>query len=118
MHIVLFEDHEVKSFLPLSHTRAIADLFAGMFSVKDRWQLYLEGESIFVQTRKFLQDLYEACPEGDSLYINARLIPNKEGVAAIQSLKTNEAFFIHDVCVAARGMNMNWDTYEIGRAHV
>ena len=112
MQIVLFEDHLVNSFLPLSHTRALADLFAGMYSVRERWQLYFEGESVFVQTRVILQDLYETCPDGETLFINARLIPNQDALSAIQSLKTNEAFFIHDVCVAARGMHMNWDTFE------
>ena len=89
MQIVLFEDHLVNSFLPLSHTRAIADLFAGMYSVQDRWKLFFENDSLFIQTRNSLQDLYVALPEGEKVYINARVIPNHEAVAAIQSLKSN-----------------------------
>jgi len=112
MQIVLFEDHLVNSFLPLSHTRAIADLFAGMYSVQDRWKLFFENDSLFIQTRNSLQDLYGVIPQGEKVYINARVIPNSEAVAAIQSLKSNEAFFIHDVCVAAKGLHMNWDSFE------
>lgn len=112
MQIVLFEDHVVNSFLPLSHTRAIADLFAGMYSVQERWKLFFGNDSVFIQTRNSLQDLYGAVPVGETLYINSRVIPNSEAVAAIQSLKSNEAFFIHDVCVAAKGLHTNWDTFE------
>ena len=112
MQIVLFEDQVVNSFLPLSHTRAIADLFAGMYSVQDRWKMFFESDSIFIQTRSSLQDLYGAVPAGENLYINSRIIPNIQAVAAIQSLQPNEAFFIHEVCVAARGLHTNWDTFE------
>jgi UDP-N-acetylglucosamine diphosphorylase/glucosamine-1-phosphate N-acetyltransferase len=112
MQIVLFEDHLVNSFLPLSHTRALADMFAGMYSVQDRWKLFFEEEEIRVQTRLVLQELYGDIPAGESLYVNARLIPNKEVVEAIQNLQVNEAFMLHDICVAARGKHMNWDSYE------
>lgn len=112
MQIVLFEDHLVNSFLPLSHTRAIADLFAGMYSVQDRWKLFFENDSLYVQTRNSLQDLYGVIPEGESLYINARIIPNQIAVETIQGLKSNEAFFIQDVCVAAKGSSMNWESFE------
>ena len=112
MQIVLFEDHLVNSFLPLSHTRAIADLFAGMYSVQDRWKMFFEHDSLFIQTRSSLQDLYSAIPVGETLYINSRVLPNNEAVSAIKSLQPNEAFFIHEVCVAARGLHMNWDSFE------
>jgi UDP-N-acetylglucosamine diphosphorylase/glucosamine-1-phosphate N-acetyltransferase len=112
MQIVLFEDHLVNSFLPLSHTRAVADLFAGMYSVQDRWKLFFANDSVFIQTRNLLQDLYGVVPSGENLYINARIIPNNEAVAAIKGLQPNEAFFIHDVCVAAKGMHTNWDSFE------
>jgi hypothetical protein len=112
MQIVLFEDHLVNSFLPLSHTRALADLFAGMYSVQDRWKLFFEEEEIRVQTRLVLQELYGDIPAGESLYVNARLIPNTEVLEAIQNLQPNEAFMLHDICVAARGSHMNWDSFQ------
>lgn len=112
MQIVLFEDHLVNSFLPLAHTRAIADLFAGMYSVQDRWKLFFENDSLFIQTRSSLQDLYSPLPDGEKLYINARVIPNREVVSAIRSLKSNEAFFMQDVCVAAKGSSVNWESFE------
>ena len=111
MQIVLFEDHLVNSFLPLSHTRALADLFTGMYSVQDRWKLFYE-EDIRVQTRLVLQDLYGEIPAGEYLYVNARLIPNKEVLEAVQNLQPNEAFMLHDICVAARGSHMNWDSFQ------
>jgi len=112
MQIVIFEDHLVNSFLPLSHTRALADLFAGMYSVQDRWKIFFEGNEIRVHTRRALQDLYGEIPEGEYLYINARLIPNKEVFEAVKTLQPNEAFMLHNNCVAARGLHMNWDSFE------
>lgn len=112
MHIVLFEDHLVNSFLPISHTRAIGDLFAGMYTVRERWKCFFTENQVSVQTRVVLQELYSQIPEGEVLFVNARLIPNAETTEAIKSLQTNDAFFLHEVCVAARGSHMNWDSFQ------
>lgn len=112
MQIVLFEDHLVNSFLPLSHTRAIGDLFAGMYTVQERWKLCLQSEQVFIHSRDSIKNIYPEIPDAESLFINARIIPNKAVIQAIQSLALNEAFFIQDVCVAARGKHLNWKEYE------
>ncbi len=96
MKVILFEDNTHNHFYPLSLTRPLWELRYGCFSIRERWEIFLEKNSSYFKskdfefiyyTREYLKDYYQEkhsiqninteISQGDSeevIFINARLI--------------------------------------------
>jgi len=91
---ILFDPPGVTSLLPLAYTRAVADFRIGIFTIKEKWELYLDKNADVV-TRDYLQPQYQTELEADakSRYINSAVLPDASLVEAITDLKTGEALY-------------------------
>ncbi|MFN9803329.1 MAG: putative sugar nucleotidyl transferase, partial [Bacteroidota bacterium] len=58
MAIILFDPESRRSLLPLSETRAIADIRLGILTQRERWER-MTGEKVYVATVPYLRCLYE-----------------------------------------------------------
>ncbi len=106
MRILLFDPRERDFFLPLTYTRAIADLYAGSFTLKQWWQR-LAGEKIYILTQAYLQAKYEACAnDNEFIYINATAIPDTNILKAALALDYNEALVVNDIPVAFKSREL------------
>jgi UDP-N-acetylglucosamine diphosphorylase/glucosamine-1-phosphate N-acetyltransferase len=75
MNIVLFDTAHRDLLFPLSLTRPVADLRFGIFTAKERWQLYFSKE-VQVLTEDYLAPKFGKPADGDTLFINAAWIPS------------------------------------------
>lgn len=77
MNIVLFDNKHRNKLYPLTETRAVADIRAGILTNKERWE-YVSGTEVFVLTQDYLQPLYNEHISGEILLIDASVIFTEE----------------------------------------
>jgi UDP-N-acetylglucosamine diphosphorylase/glucosamine-1-phosphate N-acetyltransferase len=98
-HIVLFDGNERNNLLPLTATRAVADLRIGILTIKEKWEKYLNVK-VDILTQDYLQPKYNSQysfssdVEKDIIYINAAILPSKQLCDVIKELEND--FFLID----------------------
>ncbi len=107
-NIILFDDDHWKSLLPISYTRPIADFRVGILTIKQKWELYLEGEGSYI-TQDYLSKKYPIKIANENLVINSRYLPNKKLVRLILQLELNDAILHNDNLVAAKLGSQQFD---------
>ena len=100
-NIILFGDDHWFDLLPLTFTRPICELRVGILTIREKWELYLEGKGSFI-TQDYLAEKYPIHIEKDNILINSSFLPEKQLVNYIKQLKLNEAILVDDELVAAR----------------
>ena len=115
MKIVLFEDHQINRFYPLALTRPVWELRFGCFSVRERFEKWVneKGDSntqIIYLTRDYLAPYYKErlseikindelfLSEDEVLFINARILPNED----ILKIENNVILIENDIPVLFR----------------
>jgi UDP-N-acetylglucosamine diphosphorylase/glucosamine-1-phosphate N-acetyltransferase len=99
-NIVLFDfQDDWKNLLPITATRAIADIRIGILTIKEKWQKLFETD-IQILTQVYLKEKYAFENKTTSLMINAKVLPNSTFVLEIEKLKLNEALFYQDTLIA------------------
>jgi UDP-N-acetylglucosamine diphosphorylase/glucosamine-1-phosphate N-acetyltransferase len=88
MNYIISDLNQHKKFLPLSFTRALADFRAGIFTIKEKWEIFLNTQTS-VKTEDYLQAKYLIVPASENIVINSMLIPDKNIFNAIISLKNS-----------------------------
>lgn len=87
MQKILFEDSYRNQLLPLTYTRAVFELRAGIFTIKERWEAFL-AEKVFTKAYGYLESLFTELPRSHEnlLWINGRYIPDEEFLKEIEAL--------------------------------
>lgn len=101
MQIVLFDNINRKQLYPFTTVRAVADLKMGLFSFKERWELYL-NEEVEILTEDYIQPLYNELPKGDLLLIDASVLPTTNLAKAILQLKAGSHLSFNKGFIAGR----------------
>ena len=100
MNTILF-DYNIKSFLPLTFTRPIAELRVGIFTIKEKWNYYFN--KISIKTEAYLSDKFPIKTIDNNLWINAQVLPNSAIVKEIKNLKDNQVLMKDDLPIAFLG---------------
>lgn len=87
MAIILFDNAFRRGLLPLTYTKAVADLRLGIVSIRERWEL-ISKQTVFVCTAKYLQPLYEIPDAGEHLWIDAAVLPDSDLLDSILALES------------------------------
>ncbi|MFC1670560.1 putative sugar nucleotidyl transferase [Spirochaetota bacterium] len=116
MNIVIFEDNSHDNFYPISLTKPLWELRSGMFSMRERFELFIEKNMnrkgrVFYFTREYLVPFYkEKYPHlkindfsvfSDSdeiLFINGTLYPQD----FLLEIEKNNLYIIEDTPIAGR----------------
>lgn len=101
-NICIFEDNKFKNFLPLTLFRPTYDLRLGILTISDKIIYYFPKSNIIFHTRRELEKLLIQKKgnksvnrfSGSTLFINGRLIPDKNIIKTIQNEKEN--FLLHN----------------------
>ncbi|MDI6804670.1 MAG: putative sugar nucleotidyl transferase [Bacteroidota bacterium] len=111
MKIYIFEDEGYQNFLPLTYFRPVYDLRCGALSLKEKIEKYLKNKVTGLHTRNELSGVTkESYPKKDinnfptdySLFINGRIIADKNFFKEIKFEKSIDQLFISgDTIVAA-----------------
>jgi len=110
MEIIIFEDKACQNFYPLNLLRGTFDIKCGVFSFKERLELF-SGKKItlFIQSEKlaYLKSIYTEnsinnFKKADTLYLNSRVLLSKNQFDAIKKIKDkNWKLMQGDTLVAA-----------------
>ena len=98
-HIVLFDGNQRNHLLPLTATRAVADIRIGILTIKEKWEKYLKIKTD-VLTQDYLQPKYSFNQNENTVFINANVLPTIQLVEEIKSLKSETALMINETTIA------------------
>jgi len=102
MNFILFDDKEFRTgLLPLTFTRAVADIRIGIFKISEKWEKQL-GTSVSFQTEKYLSLKFPKIEADDSIYINGSVCPTDELLLAISKLEKGSALIQDEALIAYR----------------
>jgi UDP-N-acetylglucosamine diphosphorylase/glucosamine-1-phosphate N-acetyltransferase len=99
MNIILF-DNKREDFYPLSLTRSISEFRLGVLTIKEKWESYFDSVSIF--SNDYLAEKYDTNIKDDNIWINSQLLPSKDIVTEIESLRVGEVLIKESVILAFR----------------
>jgi len=101
MNIVLFDDYAWQHLLPLTFTKPVSEIRVGILTITQKWEKYLNTKVSF-QTKDYLSKKYPLVLSEDVLFINGKIIPNKELLNKIHSLQINSGIKHKDTLLAYR----------------
>lgn len=100
-NIILFDDQEWSSLLPLTYTRPVAEIRVGILTIREKWEKYLECRTSYI-TQDYLADKFDIIVQDDNYIINGSVLPCPKLVAMIEQLEPHEALLDNDELIAAR----------------
>lgn len=101
--LVLTDHSERLHLLPLTHTRPVAKIRIGIWSIDEKWSA-LGFPNIAFRTQDYLSQLFpsENHTLDDFIYVNAALLPSETLANALQLMSVGEHWFQNDTWVASR----------------
>ena len=99
MNYILFDGPYRDNLLPFTYTKPVADLRIGILTIREKWELFLKTTTTTF-TEDYLSEKYPMVELENNVMINASVIPSKDLVEQIKSLKHNQAIFYNEVLIA------------------
>ena len=101
MSFTLCDDAARNHLFPFTHTRSIADIRCGIFTMRERWERLLAQTDSGTLTEAYLQPL---CPTGNErdLLIHGGVFGTPDLAGAALALKPGERLISDGLTVAAR----------------
>ena len=99
MNYILFDGPYRDNLLPFTFTKPLADLRIGILTIREKWELFLKTTTTTF-TEDYLSEKYPMVELENNVMINASVIPSKDLVEQIKSLKHNQAIFYNEVLIA------------------
>jgi UDP-N-acetylglucosamine diphosphorylase/glucosamine-1-phosphate N-acetyltransferase len=108
MNYILFDDYSRNNLLPLTFLRPVADLRAGILTIREKWELFLNAKTSSL-TEDYLSDSFPTIRGENNILINGSICPNATLVEEINKLKPNEALLANDSIVALHVLSADLD---------
>jgi len=105
MNYILFDDKSWNNLLPLTFTRPVCEIRAGILTIKEKWEKQL-GEDLSYITQDYLVQKYPVKIDAKNILINGSVIPDTDLIASIRNLKNNAALVKNNMLIA---VNLNKD---------
>lgn len=101
-NIVLFDTfNNWQNLLPLTATRAIADIKVGILTIKEKWQKLISTNDISILSIDYLDEKYKYKANANAaIFINSSFLPNIQLWSAIEKLNSNEALVANNQIIA------------------
>jgi len=99
MNYILFDGPSRNNLLPFTFTRPVADIRAGILTIREKWENYL-GSTTTTITEDYLSEKYPMVEMDENVMINASFLPNAKLVEIIKGLKENQAIFSGENVIA------------------
>jgi len=107
MNVILFDNPEIrKNLLPLTYTRPVAGIRAGILTIKEKWDLWLKTSCSYY-TQAYLSDKFKLVEKENSLFISSQICPDKKITEAVNSLRPGQALFKNNNLIAFIGSSEN-----------
>lgn len=106
MQLIFSDAQYWGEFLPLTYTRPVAELRAGVLTFSERWQKLLNSNEVSYITENYLQKKYKSYEKTESLLITPNFLPSDGVLEQIKNLQLGEALIYENEVLAAR-LDMN-----------
>lgn len=92
------------NLLPLTFTRPVADLRAGIITIREKWETMLPGVYSY-QTQEYLSQKFPTIsrPDGDNIVVSSHFLPTPNIIRCVQKLAPGQALTFHGEVIARRG---------------
>lgn len=101
MHYILFDNSYRKNLLPFTHTRPVADIRCGIWTMRERWEHLLKATTSTL-TEAYMQKVFPIGTGDDNVYVNGGVFGNTALANAISNMATGNALYCGDTLVAMR----------------
>lgn len=102
MQLILFDEPaRWRSLLPFTHTRPVAAIRCGIFTMAQRWECLLQSKPAYL-TEPYLQTVFPYESGADNLYVNSALIANPELARCASLLQPYEKLVQGETLLAFR----------------
>lgn len=100
MNFILFDDYSWKNLLPFTFTRPVSEIRIGILTIHEKWEIFLDGKASWY-TQTYLSQKYPLIFYGTpNLWINGKVIPNKNLCDKITSLNKGQALVGNNTLIA------------------
>lgn len=113
MNYILFDDNR-EALLPLTFTRPVCEIRVGIMTIREKWEKAL-NQPLSTLTEDYLSVKFPLELSNENVFINGGVCPNKELIAAIQSLEVNQRLVADEKILAMKtaGNELpNFDDFE------
>ncbi len=100
-NIILFDDDSRDLLLPLCFTRPVAEMRVGILTIKEKWEIYLNGSASFI-TQDYLSDKFPIKITDENFVVNGSVLPNQKICKLIEQLDFNEALLSEGELIATK----------------
>lgn len=101
MNYILFDSNACHSLLPFTHTRPVADIRCGIFTMRERWE-YLLKQPTSTATSDALQAVFPLSATADNVYVNGAVVASSTLIEAINKLSMNQKLVCGELLLAFR----------------
>jgi len=108
MGLILFDDRNRASLLPLTYTRPVAELRVGILRIREKWEMRLGMKASFL-TQDYLQEKFTTRISDANLLINGGLLPDDQLAGVVGELKAGQAVKKGDVLLAVHTDSGSFD---------
>jgi UDP-N-acetylglucosamine diphosphorylase/glucosamine-1-phosphate N-acetyltransferase len=101
MNIILFDDITWNNLLPLTFTRPVSEIRIGILTIKEKWEKWAKA-SVSYETQDHLRNKFKknVSSKSDNIFINSKIVPDKNFVAAVKKLKAGSALKQNNIMLA------------------
>jgi len=99
-NIILFDNEVRDRLLPFTYTRPVCELRIGIFTIKEKWEKWFNGQVSFI-TQDFLSDKYDITISERNFLINGSVFPSQELCSLLNQMEDGEAFLFNGELIAA-----------------
>ena len=116
MNYILFDSSACHSLLPFTHTRPVADIRCGIFTLRERWEFLLR-QPTSTATSEILQAIYPISNTADNVYINGAVVASAILLEAINKLSFNQKLVCGELLIAFKtDSSISWEDIETSTA--
>lgn len=101
MNYILFDDKSWDNLLPLTFTRPVCEIRAGIFTIKEKWENHLQTNISYL-TKDYLNQKYILKTSPENILINGSVFPNDDLIEKIGDLKNGEALLKNEQLIALK----------------
>lgn len=101
MNYILADGPRRDALLPFTFTRPVAEVRIGILTIREKWEKRLQTQVSF-KTEAYLAEKYPLVTALDNVVIISSIVPTKEFVDLVTSLKKNQAISYQENIVAYR----------------
>lgn len=101
MNYILFDNTSRPRLLPFTHTRPVAGIRCGIFTMHERWDAFLQGP-VSILTEDYMQEVFPLVMAPDNFYVNGGVFADTYITYAIQQLEAGQVLKKGEQVIAAR----------------